>query len=124
MLISSPFLVARLAALAGVDAGKLQLKLFPLGSRKQTTPGHCSLYLTGPEGAHIQFLLGLGSAQHGPLECFFDRPGKVTGRHDFCMLEDELEADGSAVVRLTVLQVTVSGVTSSLPRSVSPSPVA
>ncbi|CAJ1438777.1 unnamed protein product [Effrenium voratum] len=44
----------------------LRLKLFPLGSRRRTKPGHCSLYLTGPQGAHLQFLLRLGSA--GRLE--------------------------------------------------------
>eukprot|EP00439_Symbiodinium_sp_Y106_P017136 s2104_g2.t1 len=66
--------------------------LFPLGSRRRTKPGHCSLYLTGPQGAHLQFLLRLGSVEHGPLECIFDRPEKDSGRHDFCTLEDELEA--------------------------------
>ncbi|CAJ1353875.1 unnamed protein product [Effrenium voratum] len=75
----------------------LRLKLFPLGSRRRTKPGHCSLYLTGPQGAHLQFLLRLGSVEHGPLECIFDRPEKDSGRHDFCALEDELEVDGSAI---------------------------
>ncbi|CAJ1370480.1 unnamed protein product [Effrenium voratum] len=82
----------------------LRLKLFPLGSRRRTKPGHCSLYLTGPQGAHLQFLLRLGSVEHGPLECIFDRPEKDSGRHDFCALEDELEVDGSAIVHLTILR--------------------
>lgn len=49
-------------------------------------------------------MLRMGSVEHGPLECIFDRPEKDSGRHDFCALEDELEVDGSAAVRLTVLR--------------------
>ena len=30
--------------------GTPALRLFPLGSRRRTKPGHCSLYLTGPQG--------------------------------------------------------------------------
>lgn len=86
------------------DVKALRLKLFPLGSRRRTKPGHCSLYLTGPQGAHLQFLLRLGSVEHGPLECIFDRPEKDSGRHDFCTLDDELEVDGSALVHLTVIR--------------------
>ncbi|CAK0895027.1 unnamed protein product [Prorocentrum cordatum] len=98
-LVSSSFTVPRFAA-----GPALRLKLFPLGSRRRTLPGHCSLYVTGPEGAHLEFLLRLGAEEHGPLECSFDRPEKDTGRHDFCSLEEALEADGGAVVRLTVLR--------------------
>lgn len=86
------------------DVKALRLKIFPLGSRRRTKPGHCSVYLTGPQGTHLQFMLRMGSVEHGPLECIFDRPEKDSGRHDFCALEDELEVDGSAAVRLPVLR--------------------
>eukprot|EP00931_Biecheleriopsis_adriatica_P074941 TRINITY_DN48909_c0_g1_i1.p1 TRINITY_DN48909_c0_g1~~TRINITY_DN48909_c0_g1_i1.p1 ORF type:complete len:772 (+),score=184.30 TRINITY_DN48909_c0_g1_i1:96-2411(+) len=85
----------------------LRLKLFPLGSRRRTKAGHCSIYLTGPQGAHLQFVLRMGNVEHGPLECVFDRPEKDSGRHDFCELENELEVDGSALVRLTVLSADI-----------------
>ncbi|CAK9096710.1 unnamed protein product [Durusdinium trenchii] len=98
-LISEAFEVERFP-----DIKALRLKIFPLGSRRRTKPGHCSLYLTGPQGAHLQFMLRMGSVEHGPLECIFDRPEKDSGRHDFCVLEDELEVDGSALVHLTVLR--------------------
>eukprot|EP00435_Cladocopium_sp_Y103_P007394 s2067_g2.t1 len=98
-LISEAFEVHRFP-----DVKALRLKIFPLGSRRRTKPGHCSVYLTGPQGAHLQFMLRMGSVEHGPLECIFDRPEKDSGRHDFCALEDELEVDGSAAVRLTVLR--------------------
>ncbi|CAL1173683.1 unnamed protein product [Cladocopium goreaui] len=98
-LISEAFEVHRFP-----DVKALRLKIFPLGSRRRTKPGHCSVYLTGPQGTHLQFMLRMGSVEHGPLECIFDRPEKDSGRHDFCALEDELEVDGSAAVRLTVLR--------------------
>ncbi|CAK9099002.1 unnamed protein product [Durusdinium trenchii] len=65
-LISEAFEVERFP-----DIKALRLKIFPLGSRRRTKPGHCSLYLTGPQGAHLQFMLRMGSVEHGPLECIF-----------------------------------------------------
>lgn len=100
VLVSPAFSVPRLSGSLA-----LRLKLFPLGSRRRAGVGQCSLYVSGPEGVRMQFLLRLGAVEHGPLECVFDRPDKDTGRHDFCSLEDELEVDGSSVVRLTVLHI-------------------
>lgn len=100
-LISRTFAVPRYPTVLG-----LRLKLFPLGSRRQSQAGHCSLYVSGPKGAHLQFRLRLGAVEHGPLECFFDRAEKDTGRHDFCVLDDFCEDDGSALVRLIVMRAT------------------
>ena len=54
-LVSRAFAVPRFA---GVPA--LRLKIFPLGSRRQSQPGHCSVYITGPKGSYLQFRLRLG----------------------------------------------------------------
>eukprot|EP00928_Gymnodinium_smaydae_P076610 TRINITY_DN5965_c0_g2_i1.p1 TRINITY_DN5965_c0_g2~~TRINITY_DN5965_c0_g2_i1.p1 ORF type:complete len:725 (+),score=188.91 TRINITY_DN5965_c0_g2_i1:292-2466(+) len=102
-LVSPVFDVPRFSA-----ATDMRLKLFPLGSRRTRRPGHCALYVSGQEGLHVQFVLRLGGAEHGPLEAVFDRRDKETGRHDFCVAEDELEADGSAVVRLTLTRADVA----------------
>lgn len=107
MLVSKPAEVPRLSALVGPEIGQIQLRFFPLGSRKRAQTSHCSLYVHGPEGVHLQFLLGIGSVQHGPLECYFNRQGKITGRHDFCMLEKEIEPDGSVLARISVLQASL-----------------
>merc|ERR1719316_2550757 len=85
----------RLFTAAGIR--EMLLEFYPNGSTNTTKDGYCAFYIRCPEGVSVVVTLFVGNVRKGPIKTTFD---SLTGKGlpDFCMLQDQINEDGSVDV--------------------------
>jgi len=85
------------------------LKFFPTGSPLCKGPkGTCSLYLSISNQKVVRFQVFAGHIVSPLLECTYDRR-RDQGRHDLCLLEEALDAEGGILVGAELREVSEYG---------------
>lgn len=89
-----------------VSGAKFRLKFYPAGSPLHMRDGFCSLYLLALVPVEVHFRLFAGGHTTPVLEARNrSTAGKDIGRHDLCLLDSILGAEGGALVGAELLNV-------------------